>query len=411
MPVPLKPTSVLAGKIAEPVTQRAGRREPVWKGPESTDAQGGVTQSLLGRFLSCRERFRLKVVEGLGTEGFNHRLFYGNCWHVCEEWYLKEDHGNLSAFSSGYDGLGTRIAPGTWRRKLDEHCRGEAAKYPFDREKIEHWWAVCCTQFPIYIDFWSRHTDPTRRTPLLQEQTFRVPYRLPSGRTVQLRGKWDGADLVDGGIVLREHKTKGELDPGQIARQLSFDLQTMFYLVALTEWQQLDDYGDPIRTGEMTDAPIRGVLYNCIRRPLSGGKGSIVQRKGSKNVPAETREEYYARLGAYMLAEPETYFMRFQCDVSPQDIAAFRQQCLDPVLGQLCDWWSWISKCNGEPFSQDDGCENSINQSVRSSTHFRYPFGVWNPLSEGKPTEMDHFISTGSDAGLTRTDNLFPELT
>ncbi len=35
-------------------------REPVWKGPEVD----GVTQSLLSRYLTCKERFRLLVIEG-----------------------------------------------------------------------------------------------------------------------------------------------------------------------------------------------------------------------------------------------------------------------------------------------------------------------------------------------------------
>jgi hypothetical protein len=47
------------------------RKDPLWKGP-LTD---GVTQSMLGDFVACRERFRVKYIEGLQTgEGFNHLL-------------------------------------------------------------------------------------------------------------------------------------------------------------------------------------------------------------------------------------------------------------------------------------------------------------------------------------------------
>lgn len=401
MPVPITPKveSLLSSKLAAPV-QQTKREGPVWEGPESDGPNGGVTQSLLGRFLVCRERFRLLVVEGLKpSEGWNHRLGYGDMWHVCEEHHL-----------AGKD----------WQGPLVDHCWSEGIAHPMDRGTIEHWWAVCCIQFPIYIDYWSRYIDTVSRVPLLQEVAFRVPYKLPSGRTVQLRGKWDSVDLVNGGVWLTDHKTKGDLDLHHITRQMSFDMQTMFYLVALkinrqafdryleatgnvlgefTD-KQLNDRFEDWCNGQLYGSTIKGVYYNCVRRPLSGGKGTIVQKKGSKNVPAETREEFYARLGQYIKDDPEHYFMRFACEVSPQDIATFQQQCLDPILEQLCDWWDWIGKLQQEPF----------NTEGSGGIHYRYPFGIFNPLNEGRSTDLDNYLATGSEAGLARVSNLFPEL-
>ena len=49
--------------------QSKKRNTPLWKGP----TEDGITQSLLSRFLVCRERFRLKVIEGLAPEDrFSH---------------------------------------------------------------------------------------------------------------------------------------------------------------------------------------------------------------------------------------------------------------------------------------------------------------------------------------------------
>src|SRR5580658_5237243 len=61
-------------------------RGPLWDGPESDTPNGGVTQSLLGSFLCCRERFRIKVVEGLQpADSFRRALEFGNLWHCAEE--------------------------------------------------------------------------------------------------------------------------------------------------------------------------------------------------------------------------------------------------------------------------------------------------------------------------------------
>ena len=59
---------------------------PLWRGPCAEGDLGGVTQSMLARFFGCRERFRLKYVCGLEPhDKWNHKLGYGNMWHVCEE--------------------------------------------------------------------------------------------------------------------------------------------------------------------------------------------------------------------------------------------------------------------------------------------------------------------------------------
>ena len=95
--------------------ERNRRTTPVWKGPE----EEGVTQSLLSRFLVCRERFRLLVVEGLRPiDSFNHRIEYGQMWHLCEE--------------CSSQGLG-------WKNPLQEYAQSLCRTYPTSQEQIEHW--------------------------------------------------------------------------------------------------------------------------------------------------------------------------------------------------------------------------------------------------------------------------------
>lgn len=359
-------------------------KKPLWSGPE----EDGITQSLLSRFLCCRERFRLLVIEGLKpVDSFNHLMEYGQIWHAAEE--------TLAAGDNFDDALNTAA----------DYCQGLIVKYRESQVQIEKWYNVCRVQFPVYVEYWKKHPDVKARTPLFQEEVFCVPYTLPSGRVVKLRGKWDSVDLIgkgrNAGIYLQENKTKSDIKEQQLVRQLGFDLQTMLYLVALGEWHKQND--------RLTkpNYPIKGVRYNVIRRPLSGGKGSIRQHKPTKKKPeGETADEYYARLQAIIEAEPETYFMRWKVEVIKQDIDKFKREFLNPILEQLCDWYTWVAICyrsDRDPFIPHGG----LNEETM---HWRNPYGIWNPQLEGRASEMDEFLATGSMVGLQRTDTLFGEL-
>lgn len=371
-------------------------RKPLWKGP----MEDGITYSLLCRFLCCRERFRVLVTEGLKTEeGFNHRIEYGQMWHACEEGLAAGEGPNHSASPH-------------WLHCLTEYTRLLCRKYPTAQEQIDKWYNVCKVQFPLYVEYWENHADVQARKPLLQEHAFNVGYLLPSGRVVRLRGKWDSVDLVKDGypaqVWLQENKTKGDIYPDRLKRELVHDLQTMMYLVALYEEQgRLDDSTVKARLSyrvgrERHYYPIAGVRYNVVRRPLSGGKGTIVQHKPTKSNPAgESKEEYYGRLRGLIAAEPDTYFMRWNVDVAPVDVVNFRRQTLDPILEQLCDWWEWV-RTGADPFD--------TTEHGRPGPHWRHPFGVYNALNEGGSSDLDEYLATGSTAGLRRVDTLFPEL-
>ena len=381
--MPLANSKIGSIKVKQP-KQRTG---PVWEGPDGDGPNGGITYSLLCRFLSCRERFRLLVTEGLkATEGFNHRLEYGNMWHACEEAFARV-------------GFNYPVI----ERALIDYCRPLLNKYPMDREKINHWYMVCKVQFPIYLDFWKDHRDMAVRKPLLQEYQFDIRHQLPSGKTVRLRGKWDSVDLETerkiSSVILQENKTKGNVDPIAMERQLKFDLQTMMYLTALHESR----YDEPLLDLIPKGAAIAGVRYNVVRRPLSGGKGTIVQHKPSKKNPrGESAEEYYTRVAQVIKDDQPHFFMRWKSEVSLREVDTFRTTCLNPILENLCAWWSYTI---GEKPSR-----NGIPLLPPECLHWRTPYGVWNPLDEGRFADVDGYMETGSEAGLSRVDNLFPEL-
>lgn len=344
------------------------QRPPLWEGPESSGPQGGITQSLLGAFLSCRERFKVKVVDGWkAADQFSPRMEYGNMWHVCEE---------------ALAGVGPAEGNCDWRRALQVYCQGLVKKYQPQQSQVNDWYEKAKAQFPLYVEWWSRHPDVKDRTPLLQEQVFHVPYTLPSGRVVYLRGKWDAVDLIGtgnkAGIYIQENKTKSGIDVLKIQRQMKFDLQTMMYFIVLSEHIDNAMAGDklfPVDHGR----PV-GVRYNVIKRS---------QHKTAESMVNKIKEDIAANRG-------QEWFARWKTEISDDDVRKFKAKFFHPVLENLCWWW-------------DEMVGNETDYPPPPS-HWRHPFGIYNPMDEGGFSDVDEYIDTGSTVGLVRATSLFGEL-
>lgn len=360
------------------VITESKRTEPLWKGPEVD----GVTFSLLSRFLVCRERFRIHVVEGLRpADSFNHRMEFGNMWHVCEEAFASYKGPSLTSMS--------------WvQTQLTNYIRELRQRYRLQQEQINHWCEVCKALFPVYVGHWSKHPDVKDRTPLLQEQVFDVPYKLPSGRTVRLRGKWDSVDLIGkgkgAGIYIQENKTKSQIDSVKIARQLSFDLQVMLYAVAL----QCASSSELARNGWTNEVYKRGITdVNLHDFPILGVRYNVIRRSAHKSVESMMKKVYEDR-DSGRIGE---WFARWKVEITPEDVMKFRRQTLNPVLEQLCGWWEYVTTGR-----------NSLADLMPMS--WRHPFGIYNVLDEGGSSDLDHYLATGSTVGLSRAETLFPEL-
>lgn len=357
------------------------RTAPVWMGPSGAGPQGGVTQSMIGRYLCCKERFRLYVVEGLKpADAFSAPLEFGNMWHACEE---------------------AQAANKNWAVPLQAHADNLKRRFPFQRPEIEQWHDKCAGLFPLYLEHWENHPDEKERVPLEQEQLFDVAYSLPSGRTVRLRGKRDSSDLIgkgkNAGVYLKENKTKSTIDTQAISRQCGFDLQTMLYMITLrTRYDQ---------AGWAADGPLRGVRYNVVRR--SAHKGGKKQTAVESMLEKFNEDKADKRIGEW--------FARWKIEISDADVARFKMQMLDPVLENLCDDWEWWRACDSKVakiFETPvwDYERRAKTFSEHQSRHFRLPFGIYNVVAEGGSSDLDNYMDTGSEAGLQRTDNLFPEL-
>lgn len=337
-------------------------KEPFWTGPCGGGDNGGLSFSLLSKFLTCRERFRIKTVLGLSpAPTFNPAMDYGNMWHVCEEAHARSENNS-------------------WLSALQVFCRDLVQRFPTQQSKIGHWYEMCKAQFPVYVEHWKKFDHGGDRTPLLQEHKFDIEYILPSKRMVRLRGKWDSVDQMKDRLWLQENKTKSQIDMNKLSRQLPQDLQTMLYIIAIKEYQDHSFWNRSNKSWR--DIPIAGVRYNVIRRSAHKTPDSMLKK---------IQEDQ----GAGRIAE---WFTRWETRISEKDIKEFQHKTLNGLLETVCLWWEWVSSKEGkkDPFA------NPI--------HWQHPFGVRNIIDEGGATDLDYFIETGSTVGLTRSNTLFPEL-
>lgn len=397
-------------------TNPSQRKEPLWRGP----LESGITFSLLSRFLVCRHRFWIQTVQGLREdEGFNIPLEFGSMFHAA----LEAHEGNQP-----------------WEPSIQKYFHYLLNEFPASEKTITKWYKICKMLFPIYVKHYRQHHETVHGKPVMQEQQFRIPVKLPSGRTVTLRGKFDSVFRVQSHIYLQENKTKGQIDIEGIQKTVDQNLQTMIYQIALREALKNGNHkAFDTGTGTVVSCPgvkgrlhIAGNIYNVVRRPLSE-KYAIREKKN------EGEDAFIKRLGKFIEdkqksnQESQRYFYRWKVPIQQSAVDHFATHCLYPLLEQVCDWWEsikadpmnpwftsfWVCPRHGEQESHlpnNDtphclACRNPCERGSHVNTHhWRTPFGLYNSMYSGFRGDYFQYLSTGSRAGLKEIDNLFPEL-
>lgn len=354
-------------------------KEPLWKGPYKE----GVSFSLLSDFLVCRERFRLHVIEGFREkESFDHKLYYGSFFHACEE---------------------ARHLGKNWKDALRNIHRKMVTRYPDDHAEINKWIEICKRQYPHYV---THYTKDMGKVKFIPEKIFMVPYILPSGRVIILRGMIDGIyTKKDGTVVIQENKTKGYIDWPAIESTIFWNLQAMIYFLMSREMiaQNLSLTASSKKRipypGLPEKRPTR-ILYNVIKRPLSDHY-SIKKKKG------ESVSQFYDRLEGLIAENPNDYFMRKEIPIHKFQLDAFLRKMLHPILESLCDWWDHISQ---DPFNPWDIPGQPANKRPVSGIHYQTPWGMFNSLFGGFRGDYYDYYTTGSERSLEEVGTLFPEL-
>ena len=349
-------------------------RKPVWNGP----LKDGITFSLLSKWLVCRERFRLMTIEGLKEdEGFNHAIEYGNLWHGAEE-----------ASANGQD-------PSVG---INREASRLMLEYPTAEREINKWAGVCRIQFPQYIRYHKLNSESRIDRYFMAEKSFRIPYRLPSGRIITIRGKIDGGLKRKEAVYIQENKSKGTIDEEGISKTVHRNFQAMLYFVMFNIGTRLP------HTAFSKMPPASGIVYNVIRRPLSDHH-AIRQKKN------ETEKQFLDRLGEQIKANPRNFFMRWYVPIRKKYVDDFKLKMFHPILESFLDWWESIEEDPFNPWiTRQSLPAGSKPNYIPNRLHYEYPHGIYNSIFAGYRGDFFDYLATGSERGLIRVKSLYPEL-
>lgn len=253
--------------------------------------EDGVTQSLIGRWLTCRQKCSIGLLEQLTPKTDRTPLAFGQLVHrVLEKTYRA---GNPDHIGSVIEEVAETLRP-----------KDPAA---FEEFELLVGWAEAL--LPRYFAFWGKK-DFTKMQWETLEESFEMPWTLASGNQTILRGKLDGVYRAGKGLWLMEHKTKGQIREDFLIDQLGFELQCMWYLTVVRE-----QYGETPK----------GINYNILRRP------------GLRRTQKETLSAFVGRCREDILARPEHYFQRFEVAVTEAEFDRWHEE-FEVILAEFETW-------------------------------------------------------------------------
>lgn len=279
----------------------------------------GVTQSVLSKFKSCRERCRLHL-QGWTSKRIGLATIFGTVIHAVLEWTYTDIQERTLTSIPDAPYLKKRIM------RAEKAWRKENPKASEDTLRdLETACLLAEVVLPVYFRFW--HKDLTAIEWKRLEHQFVIPL---SGTPT--RGKMDGSFTLTkskaGRSWLFETKTKsrlGEKGESNLVDVLGHELQVNLYIGALeTIEKQTPD----------------GVLYNIIRRP------------GQQLKAGETLSQFQRRVAEDVAKRPEYYFLRLRMSINAGDVARERKE----HEAMVADYRAWLS--GGPHYKNSDYCEN-----------------------------------------------------
>jgi hypothetical protein len=238
----------------------------------------GITQSLLGEFQTCRKRFLFKINRWQWA-GINWNVQFGNvCHDVLEQIYKSPKVPNAKKIRGWVDDYLVR-----WEKKHVEASGDEMRRHG----------VVAIVVLEEYLVRFLK--DWTDWKILGAEKEFSVFFN-----GVRLRGKKDITYLSkQNQREIGDHKTKGKIEEESLMLLLTFDLQTLFYVLC----EELSD-----------NVKVAAFLYNVIRN---------TEMKPAKD---ETWADFSKRLRIEIRKKPDHFFKRYRVPYREEDKRIFRQE-------------------------------------------------------------------------------------
>lgn len=276
----------------------------------------GVTQSLLLKFLECRQKCKL-YLQGWKLARQSNAIEHGTLTHavleIVHNWQRKV--GNKLPSKESLDDI-IRVV-------LQRHRAKIGARWSADQVKeFNVLGAQLYAVVPNYFRYW--HSKPLAWTGV--EHKFRIKYTFGPGLKdwTFLRGAFDGVYDMKPGLGLFDAKNKAQFSDDQLGEVLLRDWQINFYLLAL--WKQ---------TGEFP----REFIYNVMRRP-----GLDFRKNDSLPQYRDRIVEHIQEKGS------DYYFRRYHVAVEKYDLLQFEAE----LKGVLLEFKQWLeagmpSRLFGQP--------------------------------------------------------------
>lgn len=317
----------------------------------------GITQTLLGHFLQCREQFRLRWLEGWRPSETTEALDFGSAFHDC----LAQVHQH---------GRSPRDAMTQYKRSI-----GIGKMTLRERQELESTLGQVLILLEAYQKEWSRFDSTTEW--VAREKSFNFGFTVNTSMLVNnptpvnLRGKWDGVFRSGKGCPLRilETKTKSRIDEDGIQDSLPFDLQTMFYA-----------YAAQCTFGER----VGGILYDVVRRPQ-------LRQKQDESLP-----DFLARVAKDVELRRDFYFFRWDVSLGKDDVDNWVQRTLTPIISELLDWYDTVMASyhkQGDPWG--------------SPLHYMNPNGLFTRYGR---CDLFDALTKGDYSGLRKAKTCHEEL-
>lgn len=221
----------------------------------------GITQSLLSIFLTCRVKFLLSV-NGFYVPNYSKALHFGTMGHKMLVEYYTTGKYNIKNFCS--------------------------SEFRIDQTEIERQKAVLEPIMKMYCSIY-KNSEFTQN-----EKQFQARFH-----GFKLLIKIDG--LTSNGYLV-DHKFRSKIDENAIANQLSFDFQSLFYIIVLESFFQ---------------QKFKGAYNNIIRHP-----------QFKFNEDKESLKNFKMRLYEEIKKDPNHFFKRFQIPFTEKDKDDYKSELL-----------------------------------------------------------------------------------
>lgn len=265
----------------------------------------GVSQGMLMEFLACRKRAELSYKEGWTPSGTSNALTFGELFHSALESVYKHIKARKNVNNSVYLENVAKFVLKEYKERINKE-RVWTVEDEQDHQMNAGYLHIL---LPAYIHNYLKKDE--KQEWLIVEDEFQNRFEIETKDFFAdpvLKGRYDQVYRNRHGEVwIKEIKTKSRIDP-TIQDRLSFDFQTMFYI--LNYWL------------EFKIMPA-GFVYDIIQRP------------GLRKGAAESLERFMGRVKSDV---DSSYFQRIRMSLTKADLDKWIENDFNPIIREFYDW-------------------------------------------------------------------------